>query len=126
MQNLLTYAALGGIGYILFSRLNNNRMVAREPELFKNPEKGMSTKGVYDSFKKPSDGTTGLQNTTIQHDGDLNEIISKMSWDAAEGDPKAQRWLVEHNMRRGLHVGGNAITGHLGIGSFGTGHLVGS
>lgn len=122
-QSLLLNIALGGIAYVLVSRLSNQRPVAREPNLYENPEKGMSSQSVYESFRNPTQGA-GLQNPTIQPGGDLNELIAKYSWDAAEGDTAAQQWLVDHNMRRGLHVGGSAITGHLGIGRSETSHLV--
>ncbi len=124
MADLLTYVVLGGIGYFLFQRLNNTRSVARNTELFKQPDKGMSEVGVYDSFKNPSQGVSGLQNPTLQTGGDLRETIAKKSFDAANGDSAAQKWLVDHNIKYGLHVGGTGVTGHLGIGSFDTTHLV--
>jgi hypothetical protein len=125
METVLTYAVLGGIAYVLLGRLNNSRHVTREPEVYKRPDKGMSKKGVYDDFKNPqSTSQAGLQNPTLQPGGDLREMIAKMSFDAAEGDPKAQRWLVDHNIKNGLHVGGTGVTAHLGIGAYDNSHLV--
>lgn len=120
--DILLYATVGAAMYVIICRLNKKRNVAREPNLYKNPEKGMSKQGVYHSFKTP--GKTGVAHPTLQQDGDLNTLIAQKSYQAAEGDTAAQRWLIEHNIKRGLHVGGTGITGHLGIGGSDTSHLV--